>query len=196
MRLAARPKLLHRPKNISTAPSSINCYPRNDFVCKPHHFCFNGIPLTLLVTDPVHNLRFPTMRSHLTRSVFRRLLSNEGLTFRCPSQTSLVQRHRHNASQSLLRPASRRTLFGFSQKPPRVPKDPDLVPGFSKMVDLGVMRNINARPPPAPELVAAWRAFFDYKAARNEPINHLQARYVLRVYQQLQDVKNEMNKNG
>jgi len=64
------------------------------------------------------------------------------------------------------------------------------------MVDLGVMRNINARPPPAPELVTAWRAFFAYKASRNEPINHLQARYVLRVFQQLPRVRDEVDEDG
>lgn len=136
------------------------------------------------------------MRSQLTRGVFRQLLSHEGLTFHCPTKASLIQRHRHQASPSLIRHAPRRTLFGFSQKPPRVPKDPDLVPGFSKIVDLGVMHNINARPPPAPELVTAWRAFIDYKLTRKEPINRLQARYLQRTFQHLQKIRGEVEEDG
>lgn len=152
--------------------------------------------LMLYIAGTVHNILFLAMRSQLTRSVFRRLLSNEGLTFRCPSQASLIQRHRHHASQSLLRPSPRRTLFGFSSKPPREPKDPDLIPGFSKMLNLGVMRNIHARPPPAPEIVAAWRSFYQYKLSRKEPINNLQARHVLKTFQHLQTIREEVEDKG
>ena len=64
------------------------------------------------------------------------------------------------------------------------------------MVDLGVMNNINARPPPAPELVTAWRAFIDYKLTRKEAINKLQAKYLQRTFQHLQKVAEEVDDEG
>jgi hypothetical protein len=64
------------------------------------------------------------------------------------------------------------------------------------MVDLGVTRNINARPPPAPELVTAWRAFFEYKIAKQESVNNLQAKYVVRVFEHLQKVRDQVDEDG
>ncbi|KAH7350623.1 hypothetical protein BKA65DRAFT_242537 [Rhexocercosporidium sp. MPI-PUGE-AT-0058] len=132
------------------------------------------------------------MRSQLTRSVFRRLLSNEGLILRCPSRAALLSLHPHrHASPSIGRAPDRRTLFGFSQKPPRQPKEPSLAPGLKTMLDLSLMDKINARPPPTKELVKAWRAFFKYKVAKKECLNNLQAQHALRVFQHLQKLDNE-----
>lgn len=64
------------------------------------------------------------------------------------------------------------------------------------MVDLGVMNNIHARPPPAPELVAAWRAFFEYKNARKEAINNLQAKYIIRLFKHLQGIREQVDEEG
>ncbi|KAH9217692.1 hypothetical protein DL95DRAFT_386179, partial [Leptodontidium sp. 2 PMI_412] len=132
------------------------------------------------------------MRSHLTPSVFRRLLSNEGLIFHCPSRTALLSRHSHrHASPHIIRAPGRRHLFGFSHKPPRQPKEPSIAPGLKPMLDLSLMDKINAKPPPAQELVKAWRAFFKYKVAKKEPLNNLQAQHALRVYQHLQKLDSE-----
>ena len=64
------------------------------------------------------------------------------------------------------------------------------------MVDLGVMNNIHARPPPAPELVTAWRAFFEYKNARKEAINNLQAKYIIRLFKHLQGIREQVDEEG
>jgi hypothetical protein len=132
------------------------------------------------------------MRSQLTRRVFRQLLSNEGLIFRCPTQFTLLSRHRpRNASPSLLRPPPRRTLFGFSSKPARQPKEPDLDPGLGKMVDLSLRDKLYARPPPATELVKAWREFFNYKHQKHEAVDNNQAGHVLRTFKYLQKANAE-----
>src|SRR6266536_6358022 len=125
------------------------------------------------------------MRSYLTPRIFRRLLSQKGLTFRCPHQSPLSTRYQarnylRNASLSLIRPPTRRTLFGFSKKPPRQPKDPELDPGLSKMLDLMLMDEIQARPPPPHELVKAWRTFFAYKDKKGEAVNRIKAEHVVR----------------
>ncbi|KAG4441670.1 hypothetical protein IFR05_002877 [Cadophora sp. M221] len=85
----------------------------------------------------------------------------------------------------------RRSLFGFSQKPPRQPKESSIAPGLKPMLDLSLMHKINTRPPPAQELVKAWRTFFKYKVAKKEPLNNLQAQHTLRVYQHLQNLESE-----
>ncbi|KAG4422284.1 hypothetical protein IFR04_004550 [Cadophora malorum] len=132
------------------------------------------------------------MRSQLTRSVFRRLLSNEGLIFRCPSRTALLSRHSHrHAPPYIVRAPARRTLFGFSQKPPRQPKEPSLAPGLKPMLDLSLMDKIQARPPPAKALIKGWRTFFGNKVAKGDGFNSIQAQHVLRVFKHLQKLDSE-----
>ncbi|KFY92365.1 hypothetical protein V498_05012 [Pseudogymnoascus sp. VKM F-4517 (FW-2822)] len=127
------------------------------------------------------------MRSHLTRTVFRRLLRNEGFNFRCPHRPAL-QSLRCGAV-SALQPSARRhvSVFGFSPKPERGIKDPDMDPGFSTLLDLGLMNIARARSPPADDLAKAFRQFVAHKAGLKEPINTLQASYVLRTFQHLRD---------
>lgn len=60
------------------------------------------------------------------------------------------------------------------------------------MIDLGLMEKVQARTPPASELVAAWRAFFTFKLDHEEPINHYHAGIVLITFNYLQ----EMAANG
>ncbi|KAK0108109.1 hypothetical protein ONS95_002931 [Cadophora gregata] len=158
---------------VSTASHSVNSV--------PHH----GFFLYII-------LRLAAMRSQLTRSVFRRLLSNEGLIFHCPSRTALLSRHSHrHASPYVIRPSARRTLFGFSQKPPRQQKEPSLAPGLKPMLDLSLMDKIQARPPPAKDLVKAWRTFFGHKSSKPEGFNSIQAQHVLRVFKHLQKLDSQ-----
>jgi pentatricopeptide repeat protein len=85
----------------------------------------------------------------------------------------------------------RRTLFGFSRKEERKPKEPELVPGLETFIEYSKMKSIGARPPPVPDLVRAWRKFFDYKIANNEPVNRLQAVQVQRVFNYLKEFQIE-----
>jgi hypothetical protein len=126
------------------------------------------------------------MPSHLTRYVFRRLLSNKPIIFRCPHQ---IEQHvqRRNGALSAIRPPSKRTLFGFSIKPPRQIRDTDVQPGVKKMMDLFLMDKIRARPPPAPELVKAFKAFFTYKLKTKEAVNDILAQHALRTFRHLRD---------
>lgn len=128
------------------------------------------------------------MRSQLTRSVFRRLLSNEGLTFPCPSQSTLHLRSRPSRHVfPILRRPQRRTFFGLSGPAPRKPKEPVLDPGFEKLAEFSKMRNLGARPPPSHELVEAWERFFLYKLQTKQPVNSLQAMHALKVFEYLRD---------
>jgi hypothetical protein len=122
------------------------------------------------------------MRSQLTRSVFRRLLSNEPL-IHCPHR-SVASRPRH-VTPSLWNPPSR-TLFGFSRKAPREPSEPQLPPGLSKMLELNMTNKTRARPPPLRDLVLAWQQFFKYKTARKEALNNIQAQHAVRTFKHLQ----------
>jgi hypothetical protein len=126
------------------------------------------------------------MRSHLTRNVFRRLLSNEPLLFRCPTRPIYHTDRRQNVIR-LSRNVQRRTLFGFSRKPPRQVKDSDLDPGLDKMLNLFLMDKVHARPPPAEELIAAFRLFFTTKYRKKEAVNNIQAQHALRTFKHLQE---------
>ncbi|KAK2624943.1 hypothetical protein QTJ16_005312 [Diplocarpon rosae] len=127
------------------------------------------------------------MRSHLTRSVFRCLLSHEGLVFHCPSRIALLSRYpRRHVSPSAIRPAARRTLFGFSQKASRRSKEPSLPPGMRVMLELSLMEKMQTRAPKAADLVKAWRAYFEYKIKRKEGVNNMHMLHVLRVFKHLQ----------
>ncbi|KAH6675597.1 putative complex I intermediate-associated protein 84, mitochondrial [Halenospora varia] len=120
--------------------------------------------------------------------VFRRILSNEGLTFCCPTQRALRIRQQH-VQYVISRRPQHRSMFGFSAKPERKPKSPDIAPGYEKMCDLGNMQRIGARPPSPEELHIALRSFLLYKKKRMESINELQASHVLRTIKHLRDVK-------
>ncbi|CAG8978372.1 hypothetical protein HYALB_00010390 [Hymenoscyphus albidus] len=132
------------------------------------------------------------MRSQLTRSVFRRLLSTEGLTFPCPSQSALhlrlrprVQSSRHLSPDS--RRPQRRTFFDLLGPAERRQKEPVLDPGFEKLAEFSKLRNLGARLPLDHELVDAWDHFFRFKIWAKQPVNSLQAMHVLQVFEYLRD---------
>ena len=119
------------------------------------------------------------MRSHLTHNVFRRLISNEPLRFRCPQSSYNLR------PQNAYLPR-RRDLFGLSFKRPREPREAQMDPGLKKMNDLLQAENTLTRPPPANEVLKAWKEFFLYKFNRREGVNSYQAGYALRTFRHLQ----------
>ncbi|CZR60764.1 related to complex I intermediate-associated protein 84, mitochondrial precursor [Phialocephala subalpina] len=136
------------------------------------------------------------MRSQLTRSVFRRLLSNEGLLFRCPTRASIHYRTRQrNALPSVVRAPTRRTLFGFSSKPARETKEAQLDPGLATMVQLSVRQRLQAQPPPREQLLKAWITFFEYKNTSKEVVNNVQLGHALRTYKYLQSTRQDGESN-
>lgn len=140
------------------------------------------------------------MRSVLTKGVFRRLLTNEAYLFKCPRAAARAYRTGESTkhagtlpsrSQNLpSRPVNfqqRRTLFGFSRKPPRQARTIDLDPGLSTMLDVSLMQKVGARPPELGKLYDSWRAYFAYKERKGEAVNSVQAVHVLRTFVHLQN---------
>jgi hypothetical protein len=56
------------------------------------------------------------------------------------------------------------------------------------MVELSLMDKVQARPPPAADLVKAFNAFFAYKLRANEAVNNIQAGHALRTFRYLRDI--------
>jgi hypothetical protein len=82
-------------------------------------------------------------------------------------------------------------LFGFSAKPARQVRDADLDPGLNKMLELFFMDKVQARPPPANELVQAFNTFFAHKMKIREAVNNIQAQHALRTFRHLRDTNVE-----
>ncbi|KAM0164970.1 hypothetical protein ACHAQE_001549 [Botrytis cinerea] len=126
------------------------------------------------------------MRSQLTRRVFRGLLSNEGLILPCQNRApaSLALRRRRNALPAVSY-ASRRSLFGFSRKPPRQPKAPDLEPGMKKMAEFSLMTKIHARTANKDDMLKAFNEFFKHKVDTERAVNNIEAGHALRTLKYL-----------
>jgi hypothetical protein len=118
------------------------------------------------------------MRSQLTRNVFRRLLSNEPLVY--------CRRASHPQYRHAVPRITRRSLWGFTSKLKREPREPQLDPGLSRMLELSSMDRIQARPPPASQLASSFITFLEYKYRVSEPMNKVQAQHVLRTFKHLQ----------
>ncbi|TVY92127.1 Complex I intermediate-associated protein, mitochondrial [Lachnellula willkommii] len=137
------------------------------------------------------------MRSQLTRSVFRGLLSTEGLVFRCHASISTRRASRWRrggyagGGMRVAGGIQQRSLFGFSRKEERKPKDPELLPGLETFIEFSNMQSLGARPPPVPHLVQAWKRFFEYKNKNNEPLNRIQATQVLRTFNYVKEFQIE-----
>ncbi|KAI9647774.1 hypothetical protein NHQ30_004162 [Ciborinia camelliae] len=121
------------------------------------------------------------MRSQLTRKVFRGLLSNEGLILPCPHgvPSLLTHRRRRNAIPTSSY-TSRRSIFGFSHKPPRQPKGPELEPGLRKMADFSLMTKLHARTANKEDMLKAFNEFFKHKADMGRAVNNIEAGHALR----------------
>ncbi|TVY68787.1 Mitochondrial complex I intermediate-associated protein, partial [Lachnellula suecica] len=127
-----------------------------------------------------------TMRSQLTRAVFRGLLSSNGLVLRCPHHHSTAARWRPNRRCRVVAgDVQTRTLWGFSRGEDRKPKEPSFAPGLETFLEFSKMMKVGARPPAMPDLVRAWKMFFDYKLRKKEAVNTVQATHVLRVFEYL-----------
>ena len=128
------------------------------------------------------------MRTQLVRNVcrqtfahHRRLLSFStaapiGRLCRVPrANTAVVRRH-----------VPRRTLFGAAfGKPPRRVKEPEMEPGYLKLLEFRNSETENVRPPPIPDLIRGFRDFFGYKNHFKKRVNSTQAFCALRLFLRL-----------
>ena len=127
------------------------------------------------------------MRSQLTRSVFRRLLSHEGLLFHCPRQAILTSPYRsRNGSSTILRAPQRRNLWGFSNKPQRQQKIRHIPPGLEIMLELSHRLKVNEQPPATAKLIDGWKLFLTTKSKNKEPMLEYQAKAVLQTFNHLE----------
>lgn len=79
-------------------------------------------------------------------------------------------------------------MFGFGPKPEKGIKEADMFPGLSTMLSLGLRHQQKARPPPAEDLSKALQKFVHAKTKLKEPVNKLQAAYVLATFRHLRDL--------
>ncbi|KAF2807847.1 uncharacterized protein BDZ99DRAFT_67183 [Mytilinidion resinicola] len=127
------------------------------------------------------------MPSHLTRVVFRRLLSNKPITYRgCLHRSTRPCIPADNGLQAFPQ-SHRRSLFGFSFSPPREPRAPDFTPGQKPLMKLAKMDQIAARPPSPKEIADAFRQFFDAKLNSKQPVEDVHVTLALRALEYLKD---------
>ncbi|KAJ8067422.1 hypothetical protein OCU04_004769 [Sclerotinia nivalis] len=121
------------------------------------------------------------MRSQLTRRVFRGLLSNEGFILPCANRAPALLRHRRRRNVIPTLPyTSHRSLFGFSRKPPRQPKEPELEPGMRKMAEFSLMTRIHARTANKDDMLKAFNEYFKHKVDTERAVNNIEAGHALR----------------
>jgi hypothetical protein len=134
------------------------------------------------------------MRSHLTRSVFRRLLANEPIVHR-----GCLRRHHCSTLASYTTPAKiravrngrialleqqRRHIFNFNIFGKKnEAKEPDLAPGIDKMEELAKRQRMNARLPSYEEVREAVQRFVasrkSLKSGRKTDLTDTQAQLLL-----------------
>lgn len=133
-----------------------------------------------------------TMRSSLTRNVYRRLLACHGLSSApapaLPSSSRPASACPHRA---VVRHPSRRTFMKMNlfKKPPREVKEGGFEPGFGTFVEFRARSVENTLLQPREELIEAFRTFFDYKVSRKKPLNSTQAFCARLVLEYLQDTE-------
>ena len=131
-------------------------------------------------------LTYSIMRSQLTRQVFRQILNNElHVHHRCCYG---AHSYDHFRRITLRAPhhALKRNLFGFSRKPPRETKEPDLDPGFGTMLELTKMLRMQTRPPPAAALAKAFSDFFWDRQKAPTPMEEYQTKNAMTTFKYLQ----------
>ena len=110
-----------------------------------------------------------TMSLHLTPRIFRQILYNKPIShIQClgyVKRCSIFVRHAQ---------VSKRTFFGFSKEAQRKPKETVITPGFNTMAELDKMEALQARPPPAANLAAAFKRFFIDRTRTKEPLEDRQ----------------------
>ncbi|KAF2703185.1 hypothetical protein K504DRAFT_393111 [Pleomassaria siparia CBS 279.74] len=100
------------------------------------------------------------MPSHLTRVVFRSLITNKPILYRgCLSRARVVR----NGCRTLLLP-QQRTFFEFL-KPQRKVKNAEIPPGLEGLMELARMQGLAARPPPPTKVASAFMEFMSRRDA-------------------------------
>ena len=131
------------------------------------------------------------MRSHLTRLAFHHILRGEPLShLHCTSQSVTLPWRQQSLAWTGPR-VKTRSLFGFSRKPPREAKTTNLDPGYGLMMDLSNLLRMNARPPPAPKLVVAFRDFFTARRKSPRPLEDIQASLAMVTFKHLQETNSD-----
>ena len=138
----------------------------------------------------------PTMRSHLTRNVYRRVLAGRGLVQPCRALSTHVLPIRDTRPirpHAIIRRPSKRTFFGIFKQPPRELRDPELEPGYLTLLQFTSRENSKVRPPPRSELLRGFRTFFQHKARGTtcRPINSTQALVARPLLRHLLDTSSE-----
>lgn len=137
-----------------------------------------------------------TMKTQLTRHVFRRILYNELYSetrcwFRPPMQQCWQTRR-----VAKLPIVARRSLWGFSRKPPRQEKPIDLDPGLGLMLELNQRLGTRTRPPLPADLAKAFRDFFRHRQNFPTPLEEIQAEHASNTFLHLQQNYTEMEDFG
>jgi len=137
-----------------------------------------------------------TIKTQLTRHVFRRILYNElysetSCWFRPPMQQCL-----HARRVAKMPVVARRNLWGFSRKPQREQKPVDLDPGLGRMLDLNEMLRKRTRPPPPADLARAFIDFFRHRQTFPTPLEVMQAEHALNTFLYLQQNYTEVEGFG
>ena len=142
-----------------------------------------------------HPLRGVTMRSQLTRHVFRQIIYNELHSSTQPwfPATRYCLRARRCPA---LPTTSRRTLFGFGIKEKRQPKPIDYEPGFATMMDLSHKLSARVRAPPSEELARAFVDFFRSKWRAGLSLEDIQLQYSLETFRHLKETYTEVPNFG
>lgn len=126
------------------------------------------------------------MRSHLSRNVYRRLLSHHGSPLPCLSLSAHpLAQHSARQPRPLIRRPSRRTFFNIFQKPPRELKEAEIEPGYVTLLQFRSLEVDGIRLPPRDELLQGFRTFFNHKLRHKKPLNSTQAFLAVRLLRHL-----------
>ncbi len=137
-----------------------------------------------------------TMRSHLTRHVFRQIVYYTLYSdTRCCAR-SLVQSDLRGHDVVRRISNDQRFLFGFSRKAPRTPKPVNLDPGFGLMLELKQMLSMGTRPPPPEELAKAFNDFFQARLTASIPLEDVQVQHAITTFTHLRDTFDQVEGFG
>lgn len=136
------------------------------------------------------------MRSSLTRSVFRRIISTAVHTEVPYWQLSSAQdclRRRTSRNTTRLPTIPRRSLFGFTRSKPAQSSQDATESAYEVLAQLDSQLSQGIRPAPPEEVAKAFIAFFEEKVKSDEPIEDVQVQQVQRAFEYLQKSQDEMN---
>ena len=109
------------------------------------------------------------MTLHLTPRIFCQILCNKPISH---IQCLGYVKRRGNFTHHVQVP--KRTFFGFLKEAQRRPKETVITPGFNTMAELDKREALQARPPPAADLAAAFKRFFIDRTRSKEPLEDRQ----------------------